>query len=342
MKALMEMQKKLYPDILHVIAQRYSILSSVEIFQPIGRRSLAENTNTTERVVRSEIAFLHKQGLIAITTKGMRMTKEGTLVLEQLAQFMKEVSGLATLEKQLEETFPVQKVIVVPGDSDVYTWVKQEMGKACVSYLKSHTKLGYTIAVTGGSTMAALSDVMIPLPSMKNGLFLPARGGLGENAANQANSIAAEMARKAHGTYRQLYVPDPLSESSYQTIIKEPAIIDVLERIKHSDVVIHGIGDALTMAKRRKTSSDILKKLTSEYAVSEAFGYYFDADGQIVHKVQTVGIHLEDLPSVETVITIAGGKTKAQAIASYFKHGKSDLLITDETAAKEILKGTSL
>lgn len=342
MKALMEMQKKLYPDILHIIERRYSILSSVDIFQPIGRRSLAENTNTTERVVRGETAFLHKQGLIDITTVGMQITKEGTLVLEQLAQFMKEVSGLATLEEKLKKQLPVQKVVVVPGDSDASTWVKQEMGKACVAYLKSQVEAELTIAVTGGTTMAALSDVMTPLSYGGSSMFLPARGGLGENAENQANSIAAEMARKAHGTYRQLYVPDPLSESSYQTIIREPAIIDVLERIKHADVVIHGIGDALTMAERRKTSSDILEKLTTGHAVSEAFGYYFNAAGRIVHKVRTVGIHLEDLPSVQTVITIAGGKTKANAIASYFKHGESNLLITDETAANEILRGTSL
>src|SRR5699024_8254097 len=256
--------------------------------------------------------------------------------------FMKEVSGLTIMEKQLEQKLPVQKVMVVPGDSDVYMWVKQEMGKACVSYLKSRSKPKGTIAVTGGTTMAALSEVMTPLASIKNGLFLPARGGLGENAENQANSIAAEMAGKAHGTYRQLYVPDPLSESSYQTIIKEPAILEVLERIKHSDVVIHGIGDALTMAKRRKTTSDVLEKLISKQAVSESFGYYFDTRGDIVHKVRTVGIHLEDLPSIDTVITIAGGKSKATAIASYFKHGESDLLITDEAAAKEILRGTAL
>ncbi|HLQ71265.1 MAG TPA: sugar-binding domain-containing protein [Bacillota bacterium] len=342
MKDLMDMQKKLYPDITHVIGQRYSILGTVDLFQPIGRRSLAENTGITERVVRSEIAFLHKQDLIDITTKGMHITKEGKLVLEQLSQLMKEISGLATLERKLEKELPVKKVIVVPGNSDVYAWVKQEMGKACVSHLKLDIKPKHTIAVTGGTTMAALSDVMIPLPTMNNGMFLPARGGLGENAENQANAIATKMAKKANGTYRQLYVPDPLSESSYQTIIQEPTVIDVLQRIKNAEVVIHGIGDALTMANRRKTSTEILEKLTSEHAVGEAFGYYFDADGHIVHKVRTVGIHLEDLPFIETVITIAGGKSKARPITSYFKHAKSDVLITDESAAKEILKGMPL
>src|SRR5699024_9185029 len=112
--------------------------------------------------------------------------------------------------------------------------------------------------------------------------------------------------------------------------------------IKHSGVVIHGIGDALTKGTRRKTTSEVLEKLTKEDTVREAFGYYFNADGYIVHKVRTMGIHLEDMSGVETVITMADEKSKAKAITSYFKHAKSDLLITDETAANEILRGISL
>lgn len=340
MKKFMEMQKKLFPDILQVIERRYAILSSVDIFQPVGRRSLAVNTNTTERIVRGETSFLYQEGLIDISAKGMHMTKEGKLVLEQLAAYMKEMSGRAALEKRLETFLPVKKVSVVPGDSDRHELVKQEMGKACVSSLKTYQVPKQTIAVTGGTTMAAVSEVMVPLPATEDGLFLPARGGLGENASNQANAIAAEMAKKAHGSYRQLYVPDPLSESAYHTIIQEPAVIDVLDRIKHTDMVIHGIGDALTMAKRRKTTPEILDKLTREHAVSEAFGYYFDAGGRIVHRVQTVGMHMEDLSSIDTVMTIAGGTSKARAIISFFKHGKSDVLITDEAAAEAILRDT--
>src|SRR5699024_11445465 len=85
--------------------------------------------------------------------------------------------------------------------------------------------------------------------------------GLGEKAENQANTIVAEMARKAKGDYRLLYVPDPLSEASYQSMINEPSVKDILQLIKHSDVILHGIGDALTMAKRRKTTPEIIEKL---------------------------------------------------------------------------------
>lgn len=338
MKALIDLQKKIYPNILEAMQQRYYVLNSVKLFQPIGRRGLAENTKLTERIVRSEISFLASQGLIDITSKGMYITNEGEAVTDQLTIFMREVMGLSVLEKQLKDKLSINKVIIVSGNSDHYDLVKQEMGKECITYLKRSIDHPSTIAVTGGTTIAALADMMVPLDKIHQHLFLPARGGLGEKVENQANTIVAEMARKAKGDYRLLYVPDPLSETSYQTMINEPSINETLQQIRSSDIIIHGIGDAMTMANRRKTKEDTIQKLKDREAVSEAFGYYFDRDGKVVHAVRTIGIQIEDLANTSHVITVAGGKSKAEAIVSYFKQGKSDLLIIDEAAAKTILE----
>ncbi|WP_174614235.1 sugar-binding transcriptional regulator [Virgibacillus ihumii] len=335
---LIEIQKKLYPDLLEIMQRRYIILQQIELLQPIGRRSLADNTEYTERFVRGEVDFLQDQGLINVTAKGMQITKAGKLVTDQLSIFMHEAMGLSVLEKQLREKLQLNEVIIVPGNSDEQEWVKQEMGKDCISRLKEKTQPGMTIAVTGGTTMAAAAEMMTPFDYAKDCQFVPARGGIGEKEENQANTIAARMARQANGSYRLLYVPDPISESSYQTMIEEPSIKGTLQLIKSAGIVLHGIGDALTMAERRKTPKDVFKKLQAANAVSEAFGYYFDKQGDVVHKVRTIGIQLDDLTEAEQVITIAGGKSKANAIASYFKKGNSDLLITDEAAAEEILK----
>ncbi|MFC4557463.1 sugar-binding transcriptional regulator [Virgibacillus kekensis] len=338
MRALLDLQKKLFPDLLDIMQQRYVILQSIDLLQPIGRRGLADNTGITERIVRGEVDFLHDQGLIDVTSKGMQITKEGKLVIEQLADFMHEAMGLSVLERQLKEKLQLNAIMVVPGNSDSHDWVKQEMGKACVTYLKKRIKSAQTVAVTGGTTMAAVAEMMVPLDDGADCLFIPARGGIGEKEENQANTIVAKMARKARGDYRLLYVPDPLSETAYQTIIKEPAVNETLQRVKSASVVLHGIGDAMTMARRRKTPEDVTAQLKENHAVSEAFGYYFDGNGNVVHKVRTIGIQLDDLDSVDQVITVAGGHSKANAIASYFNKGKRDMLITDEAAAEEILK----
>lgn len=342
MRSLIEMQKKLYPNLLEAMHQRYAILHNVQIFQPIGRRGLAENTKITERVVRNEIVFLQEQGLVDVTSKGMYITNEGKVVVDQLAVFMRNFMGLNVLEKQIKDTLSVDHVIVVPGDSDEFDWVKKEMGKECVNYLKRISKPNSIIAVTGGTTMASVASQMVPLAKSTDALFVPARGGIGEEVENQSNTIAAEMARKAKVKYRLLHVPDPLSESSYHMLITEPTIKETLQIIRESDIVIHGIGDALKMAERRKASDQVIEELMNNHAASEAFGYYFDQKGNVVHKVRTIGIQMADLKTTDCVITVAGGKSKAEAIVSYFKHGKSDLLITDEAAAQQILREQSL
>lgn len=339
MKTIVNLQKKLIPDILELMEERYSILQSVKLLQPIGRRSLADNVHLTERHVRGEIDLLQQQGLIEITTKGMYTTNEGNLALEELADFMSELRGLNVLEKQLMEKLKLEHVIIVPGNSDEFSWVKQEMGKACVSHLKSIIGENHTIAVTGGSSVAAVADVMMPLNQEEDYHFVPARGALGEQVENQSTRIVEKMAKRSKGNFSLLYVPDPLSEAAYQSLMEEPAIQDIVKRIKQANIVLHGVGDALSMAKRRKTSPEVMELLKEKEAVSEAFGYYFDQKGQVVHRVRTVGLHIEDLSSIDFVVTIAGGKSKGQAIASYFESGKSDLLITDEACAKEILKG---
>ncbi|SFG64921.1 central glycolytic genes regulator [Halobacillus alkaliphilus] len=342
MRDLIDLQKKLFPEVVDVMQQRYKLLYYIQIMQPVGRRALAENVELAERTVRSEVDFLNKQGSVEITSRGMHLTYEGQNILEQLAEFIKEVTGIKVLEKQLKDKLNLDYAVVVPGDSDDLDWVKSEMGKACVNYLKDKLIPRQTIGITGGTTMAAVAEMMTPFRGADECLYVPARGGLGERVENQANTICAEMAKKAKGDYRLLYVPDPLSEDSYKTIIEEPSIKEVLEIIRKAGIIIHGVGDAVMMAERRKTSAEQLRLIKSREAVGEAFGYYFNQKGEIVHKVRTVGLQLEDLKHAEHVIAVAGGRSKAQAIASYFKPGQSNVLITDEGAAKELIRGISL
>ncbi|MDY0395959.1 sugar-binding transcriptional regulator [Virgibacillus halophilus] len=338
MTALVNLLKKIYPDILHEVQQRYRILQSVELLQPVGRRGLAEQTRLTERNIRGEIDLLQTQGLLTITPKGMHLTTEGTLLLEQLSGWMNEINGLNVLEMQLKEKLQLKDAVIVSGDSDKDAWIKKDMGKAVFSLLKKIVRPDDIFAVTGGSTMFAVAEAMKPFAFEGKNVFVPARGGIGEQVENQANTIVATMAKKTNGEYRMLFVPDLLSEASYQSIIQEPAIHEILMQIRSADIVLHGVGDAMRMAERRQASADIISALREKNAVGEAFGYYFDASGNVVHKVQTVGMQLKDLDNDKYVVTVAGGKSKGRAIASYYKQGKSDVLITDEAAAKEILR----
>ena len=340
MNSLIDIQKKLLPDLLDIMQKRYRILQTIDQMEPVGRRSLAVSLGLTERVLRSEVDFLKEQNLIHITSSGMSLTHDGKELLVELDEFMHELTGMNLFEQELAGALGIQKVIVVPGNSDETPWVKKELGRATALCMKSTLKGKSIIAVTGGSTMATVAEMLTPNTNEHDWLFVPARGGIGEDVENQANTICSIMADHTDSKHRVLYIPDQVSKEMYESMMKEPNINEVLSLIQSSSMVLHGIGDAITMAERRKTSQQDLQKLAMSKAVGEAFGYYFNEDGEVVHKVHTIGLQLNNLSNIRHVIAVAGGQSKAKAITAYMKQApKSTILITDEGAAHQLLKG---
>lgn len=340
MDDLLDIQKRILPDLVEVMQKRYQILQYINAMQPVGRRNLSMSLGLTERVLRSEVEFLKSQNLIQMSAQGMSMTKEGKDILERLERVMRDLTGISTLESRLKSQMGIARVVVVPGDSDVSPWVKNELGNACATSMKHRLSSDNIIAVTGGTTMAAVAETLTPEFGEKNLLFVPARGGLGEDVNNQANTVCAIMADKTNSRHRVFYVPDQVSSEIYESFIKEPLIYEVLGLIKSASMVLHGIGDAITMAERRSTSPEDMEKIIRRNAVGEAFGYYFNEAGEIVHKVLTIGLQLDDLTEVDTIIAVAGGASKAKAIRAYMKQApRSTILITDEGAAKNLVQG---
>ncbi|WP_338449365.1 sugar-binding domain-containing protein [Niallia oryzisoli] len=340
MKSIIQLQKRLLPDLLSIIQKRFQILRFIGAMEPVGRRSLAASLGLTERVLRSEVDFLKQQKLLFSTSAGMSLTESGKELVEELQGHIREIMGIDEMESDLKRLLGIKKVIIVAGDSEESPWVKDELGKACVASINNNLSGENIIAVTGGTTMAAVADMMTPKSQEHDLLFVPARGGIGEDVKNQANTICSKMAEKTGSKHRVLYVPDQVSDEMYQSMIKEPEINEVLHLIKSANMVLHGIGDAITMAKRRKTSAEDIQKLEKSEAVGEAFGYYFDEAGEVVHKVQTIGMQLKDLNNVSHVIAIAGGASKAKAIRAYMKRApETTVLITDEAAATKLLQG---
>ncbi|GIN98340.1 transcriptional regulator [Siminovitchia terrae] len=341
MKNLLKWQQQLVPDLLAQMKVRYSILQSIRLNEPVGRRLLAQMLDMTERVLRSEVDFLKSHQLIEYQTAGMGLTNSGRELLLGLEDYMRETSGLYETEEQLGGVLGISKTIIVSGDSDKIPLIKDEIGKACASILEGLLEKKNIITVTGGTTMNSVAEALEHIDvSGKEILFIPARGGVGGKVIHQANSIAETMAENTGSGNRALYMPDVVSDELRSILLKEPSINATLDIICSADIVLHGIGEALKMAERRNTVEKDMDTLIKGKAVGEAFGYYFDDEGSIVHKVSTIGLQLEDLPAIKHIIAVAGGKSKAKAIRAYMKNAPpTSILITDEGAAIEILKG---
>ncbi|MEK3884937.1 sugar-binding domain-containing protein [Paenibacillus sp. PL2-23] len=338
MRELIELQQQLVPDLLEVMRKRYMILHQVMLSDTIGRRTLANALDMTERVLRAETEFLKEQGLLEIDSAGMRISERGRSMLEQLEPLYKSMFGLSELEERLRAAFGLSQVVIVQGDSETSVQTKRELGRAACQVLRLKIHPRDVVAITGGTTLSHVANQLTPTPAMKDIWFVPARGGLGESLDYQANTLASTMAKRTGGNYRLLHVPDHLGEEAFASLMQEPNIREIVSVIRSARIVVHGIGDAMVMARRRKLELDVVEAMKADGALAEAFGFYFDRSGAVVHKMQTVGLRLEDIVNTECVIGVAGGQGKGEAIAAVMRFGHNDVLVTDEAAALEIVK----
>ncbi len=337
-ETLVILQKKICPEAGKLCLARYDLLRAVHIAQPIGRRALSERLHLQERAIRRELNFLSQRELLTVGNTGVELTDEGEKVLWELERYVRMARGLTQWERELCRRFKLREVIVVPGDCDRDQNVKKELGRVTAAYLAEHLRDGSILAVTGGTTLAEVGAALRPAGLHRDLMVVPARGGLGEEVELQANATAATFAKGLGGSYRLLHVPDDLGPETLQTIANEPKVREVVELMRRADYLLHGVGVAEDMARRRGKSAESVATLLGKGAVGEAFGYYYAADGTLVHTTSSVGLQEKDLASIENVVMVGGGKGKAQAAKAILLHGNRHIFITDEAVAGELLK----
>jgi central glycolytic genes regulator len=330
--------QRVVPEFMEVLSARVRILQRILLLQPIGRRALAVEMQTTERVLRSEIDLLRQQGLLVASAAGVSLTEDGRMLLTELEFVVAQVEGRDELGFAVSRILGIPTVVVVAGDSDTTPWVKDHLGYQSAIVLQGLLESTDTLAVTGGSTIATLARMLpVQKPPMPVKV-VPARGGVGGTVESQANTIAARLAEKLGGSSIMLHVPDRMSEETLEQLMTDPFVQQHLLDIRHASVVIHGIGDALDMAKRRHASEAELTTLRETGAVAEAFGYYFADDGRVVYQMTTVGLQLSDIDDMRLVMAVVGGARKAEAVAAAAKAYRMDVLVTDEGTARRLIE----
>lgn len=335
---LFELQSKLVPEMVDLLHERYRVLKFIETAGPIGRRPLSLMADLTERECRSVLEALRELRLIRVTKEGASVTEEGSRLLSSLGEAIDQWSGREALARNLTAKLGIRSVKIVIGDCDVNPSVKNLIGKEAAQQFMEGIGDGEIVAVTGGSSVAAVSPYIEVFDDAKHIHFIAARGGIGNEIGLQANVIAASFAEACGASYSAFYYPESLSSEAHEIFKKEAIAQEMIAKYEKTDCVIHGIGDAQRMAALRNANEEERLYLQEHGAKGEAFGYYFDENGKVVHRIRTVGIQTEQLLKVPLLIAVAGGSSKGEAILAYMASApKQTILITDEGAAKAML-----
>lgn len=341
MKALYEKLRLIVPEAEESLVKRSNILQMVLRYQPIGRQSLAEKLQMTERPLRTETNQLRELGLLENTRTGMRITPLGEEMLGFVRNLLHSNSSLLETEKRLSQTLHLNEVHIIDNDLEGNQGAINQMGVFLATYLNRLLPEGpITLAVTGGTTIMKVSKYLNHdlLTRPRQFLVVPARGGMGESVAAQANTISEQLAKRLQGKSTTLYVPDSLTETACTLLKQEPAIQHTLEVLRQTNVLLFSVGDARIMAERRGFPQALTKEILAKGAVGEAFGCFYTEEGEIVYRMPRIGLQLEQLTEIEYPILIAGGCTKSKAVKAFAKVAPNQfILVTDRGVSHSIL-----
>ncbi|MFK8242526.1 MULTISPECIES: sugar-binding domain-containing protein [unclassified Facklamia] len=341
MQDVFSIMQDIAPDLNEMLQVRCSILYQLQsTHQAIGRKTLAQKVNLSERSLRTIIQLMKEQHLVEVGHSGIRLTSRGQEVAAVIADKMVSTNYLHELSAKLQSRLGLDGCMVVSGNVEQDTSVYAELSRAVEQVLNRYLKYGQnTIAVTGGETLAHVGEGLTQILSKDRELvFVPARGGVGGRFNIQSNMVGGLMAQKTGAQYVPLFIPDMMEELASKALLNDPAINQAVMLGKQADCLLVSVGSAKTMAERRELTSEQQQLLREQQAIGEAFGVFFNEQGNEVLRLPRIGIQIEELSQIPLVVTVVAGASKAEAVKGYCQlvqhHG---WLICDEGVANMIL-----
>ena len=192
--------QKVLPEAFETMLRRYHILDVINREEPIGRRLLSERVHLTERIIRKEVDTLKINRLITSSSAGMSLTIDGHDTLDELSELLESYTQFYEMEKELAKRLDIEACIIIPGNLDEDSTVLPKMANQTVEIM--NRLLGdkkQIISVMGGTTLNEVANYMdSDLGKNRELLFVPARGGLGDDPMIEANVIAQRMDNRSY------------------------------------------------------------------------------------------------------------------------------------------------
>lgn len=255
------------------------------------------------------------------------------------------------LSTRLRNTFKLSEVLVVPdlnGPPMTQRAINARVGMGGAQYLQSHLKPTGGLGVGWGDTVsrvvsstdtAAIGPLhMVTLTGGVDGYLQALAYSRGDQGRGEVDGLTASV------------IPSPIvvsTPSLAAALRAEPTIQDVLRLARSIQCAVVGVGTATpdsTLVRMGYMSASDARTLTAQGVVGDILGQFFTIDGTVldlpIHE-RRIGIELTDLANIDTVVGVAGGAGKVEAIRGALAGHYLDVLVTNEDVAHRLLDTAS-
>jgi DNA-binding transcriptional regulator LsrR (DeoR family) len=261
-----------------------------------------------------------------------------------------------TVEPRTAELTPVAaelgerlgvRVHLTAGRATTPTIAARLCGIAAAPFVASLLPPVGVIGVAGGYTVSSLVDA---LPRLERpGLtVLPLIGGWDpHNPHLDTNQLVRRMADRLGASSRLLLAPGILdSEATKEALLHESGVTSTTDLWDRLDIAIIGVSGGPSARAGYGTVMDRLEeadraRLARKGVVGDLVGCLVRADGTIVDDEwsrRAISVPLELLRRTPTVVAVAAGSNKVEAIVGSCRAGAIDILVTDMPTAEAAIR----
>jgi deoxyribonucleoside regulator len=252
------------------------------------------------------------------------------------------------LEQELISHFNLQDAYVLQvGDEMDGGGVLRRTGEIAAGYLERiiptlgpSASIGVAWGTSVHATVNALPD------NLAQGIdVVQLVGGVGALMAG-GSDVTRMVATKLGGRHHDLHAPMLVERPEVRmAFLSEPMVRDAVQRAKAVQLAITGIGtvqdEGSSFLRAGLLTRGDLTELRSNGAVGEMVSRFYNATGRfdgIEINQRIIGIELDDLRRIPSVLAIACGLSKVRAILGALRARYVTVLATDAITARAVLE----
>ncbi len=250
----------------------------------------------------------------------------------------------SVLEDELRDAFGLSEAHVLAGAGDNDAMLRR-LGRLGARALQSRLRSGMTVTVGWGAALHSMVRAM-PEVQLQDVMVLQVMGSVGDGDPNvDGADLARTLASKLNGDFRSMAAPLIVDRpEAAHSLLSDRTISTTLRMASTSAVAVTGIGsiDSSLSGLVRAGYFDqaTIGRLREVGVVGDLMGFLIDDRGHVLdvpENERVVALHPDRLAGIDTVIGVAGGIGKANAITAVLRAKRVDVLVTDAASAQAAL-----
>lgn len=234
----------------------------------------------------------------------------------------------------------ISEVIVVPGRETgvgISSHGLLAVGQAAAGWLDKNLRDGQVLGLCWGSTVEAMVD-SVRFNRRVDVEVVQLAGELSIDSRFSGHDLVRNLAEKLGGRYRYFNAPATTQdEAAAAALMKSEQVASALALGRTANVAVLGIGqyglDSSDLFLQRMGASEAeIREAVELGAVGQISGRFYDGEGKQLDlsiNRRIISLDLDDLREIDTVVAVASGSSKAEAVNAAVKGGLVNVLVVD-------------